>query len=221
MARLPRLVLPGHAHYVIQRGLPGHSAFVDEIDRRIYLAHLREAAALHRVQTHAWALLPDEVQLLLTPADATALGLCIQAIGRSYVSAYHRRHAGKGTLWDGRYRAGVVEPGPLRLTVLAMIDGRSSEPGWTSAAHRLGGPRDVALTDPPEFWSLGNTPFEREGAYRQHLFAPAPAETTAALRRAALGGWPVASPAFAHALSAEMGRPSRPRSAGRPRLPAR
>ena len=34
-----------------------------------------------------------------------------------------------------------------------------SEDGATSAAHRLGGPRDALLTDPPEYWQLRNTPF--------------------------------------------------------------
>jgi putative transposase len=216
MARQPRLVLPGHAHFVIQRGLPGQSAFADDIDRQAYLSSLHEAARLHHVALHAWALLPAEVQLLLTPEESTSLSLCLQAVGRTYVSAYNRRHARKGTLWDGRFRAGVVEPGPLRLSVLALIDSARGEPGWTSAAHRSGGTRDAALVDPPEFWALGNTPFEREGAYRERLAAPPPADTAAAWRRAALGGWPVASPAFAAALAAELGRPAQPRRAGRP-----
>jgi len=217
MARLPRLVLPGHAHWVIQRALPGAVAFADDTDRQRYLLHLREAAERHRLVLHAWALLAGEVQLLATPADTLALGLCVQAVGRGYVSAYNRRHARRGTLWDGRYRAAVVEPGAVLLTVLALIDGQSAEPGWTSAPHRLGGLRDAALTDPPEFWALGNTPFEREAAYRGHLAAPAPPDTTAAFRRAVLGGWPVASLAFASALAASTGRAALPRLAGRPR----
>jgi putative transposase len=220
MARMPRLVLPGHAHGVIQRALPGEAAFVDDTDRQRYLMHLREAVARHHVTLHAFALLPGEVQLLATPAEETALGLCMQAVGRSYVSAYNRRHARRGTLWDGRYRAAVVEPGALRLTLLALVDGQSSETGWTSAAHRLGGARDPTLTDPPEFWALGNTPFEREVAYRRHLAARAPPDALAAIRRAVLGGWPVASAAFTSALAASTGRAARPRLAGRPRVAA-
>lgn len=220
MARLPRLVLPGHAHCVIQRALPGETAFADDADRQHYLLHLREAAVRHRLALHAWALLDGEVQLLATPPDTVAIGLCVQDVGRRYVSAYNRRHARRGTLWDGRYRAAVVEPGSLLLTMLALIDGQSALPGWTSAAHRLGGERDPTLTDPPEFWALGNTPFEREGAYRRHLAAPAPAETTASLRRAVMGGWPVASASFASALAASTGRAARPRVAGRPRSAA-
>jgi putative transposase len=217
MARLPRLVLPGHAHYVIQRALAGATAFADAHDRQAFLGHLHDAAAQHGVQVHAWALLPHEVQLLVTPSAAPALGLCVQAVGRRYVSAYNRRHGRRGTLWDGRYRAGVVEPGALRLDVLALVDGQSTEPGVTSAFTRLGGGRHGWLVDPPEFWQLGNTPFDREDAYRRLLDGTPPDDgKAAALRRCALGGWPLASADFARELGEHFGRPSRPRRAGRP-----
>jgi len=107
--------------------------------------------------------------------------------------------------------------------MLALIDGpsgQSGDAGWTSAKHRTGGERDSTLTDPPEFWALGNTPFEREDAYRRRLAAPPAPDTVASLRRAVLGGWPVASPAFAATLAASTGRAARPRSAGRPRSAA-
>ena len=44
MARLPRLVLPGHAHLVVQRAQGARPVFADESDRRRYLDTLREAA---------------------------------------------------------------------------------------------------------------------------------------------------------------------------------
>ena len=98
----------------------------------------------------------------------------MQALGRRYVAAHNRRHGRCGTLWDGRFRCGVVEPGPTRLQALCLIDGAAADPGLTSAAHRLGGPRDGLLIDPPEYWQLGNTPFEREAAYRRLLDAGVP-----------------------------------------------
>ncbi|HRC38884.1 MAG TPA: transposase, partial [Rubrivivax sp.] len=171
MARLPRLVVAGQAHFVVQRGHGGAPVFADDSDRAAYLAALREAAATERVQVHAHALLPGEVQLLVTPAEPAALSRLMQALGRRYVAAHNRRHGCRGTLWDGRFRCGVVEPGPTRLQALCLIDGAATESGLTSAAHRLGAPRDALLVDPPEYWQLGNTPFEREAAYRGLLQA--------------------------------------------------
>lgn len=225
MARLRRLELPGQAHYLIQRAhgaLVERGVFADAIDRSQFLAALAEAAKAEAVQVHAYALLPHELQLLATPAEAGALGRLMQALGRRYVSAYNRRHGHRGSLWDGRFRCAVVEPGATRLAVLQLVDGQSAEPGLTSAAPRTGGPRDPLLTDPPEWWALGNTPFEREAAYRARLQQGLPATLAQALRRAALGGWAAGSAAFAAQVAEATARPAQPRRRGRPRsLPLR
>ena len=217
MARLPRLVVAGQAHFVVQRGHSGAPVFADDTDRAAYLAALREAAATEQVQVHAYALLPTEVQMLATPAEPAALSRIMQSLGRRYVAAHNRRHGRSGTLWDGRFRCGVVEPGAMRLQALRLIDGAAADAGITSAAHRLGGRRDVLLVDPPEYWQLGNTPFEREAAYRALLHAGVPAAAANALRSAAIGGWAAGSPGFKSILASATSRPAQPRSRGRPR----
>ena len=137
--------------------------------------------------------------------------------GNRYVAAHNRRHGCRGTLWDGRFRCGVVEPGPTRLQALCLIDGAATESGLTSAAHRLGAPRDALLVDPPEYWQLGNTPFEREAAYRGLLQAGVPPAAAQALRSAAIGGWAAGSPGFKASLADALSRPAQPRPRGRPR----
>jgi putative transposase len=220
MARLPRLVVPGEAHHLILRahgGLGATGICADAADRSACLAALQEAAAAERVQIHAYALLPTELQLLATPEAATGLGRLVQALGRRYVSAYNRRHGRSGTLWNGRYRCAVVEPGATRLNVLRLIDGLSAEPGATSAGHHSGGARAALLRDLPEIWALGNTPFEREAALRTLLAQALPPVLSETLRQAALGGWVSGSAAFAAAVAQASARPARPRPRGRPR----
>lgn len=220
MARLPRLALAGHTHYLIQRAhgsVAGRGVFADAQDRETFLSALHEAAAAEQVQLHAYALLADEVHLLATPAAGPALGRLMQALGRRYVSAYNRRHSHQGSLWDGRFRCAVVEPGATRLALLCLVDGLSEEAGVTSAAHRTGARREPGLTDPPELWQLGNTPFEREAAYRGLLNQGVPAARAEAWRRAALGGWAIGSTAFTAAVADMAARPAGPRPRGRPR----
>jgi putative transposase len=213
MARQARLVVPGQAHFVIQRGHSGRVVFVDDDDRRQFLDALREASAEHRVSVHAYALAEDETQMLLTPSDALALSRMMQMLGRRYVSAYNRRHGVAGTLWDGRFRCAVVEPGDALLKALRLIDGHG---GFSSAAQRSGGPREPVISDPPELWRLGNTPFEREAAYRALLAQGVAPEEARGLRHAALGGWVFGSPAFLAQLAAQADRALRPRARGRP-----
>jgi putative transposase len=217
MARLPRLVLPGHAHCVLQQGQGTRPVFCDAEDRTHYLAALRAAAPATGVQLLAWALLPSRVLLLARPTQAAGLGQLLQAVGRRYVSTYNRRHGAAGTLWDGRYRCALVEPGPVLLDVLAWVDGQSAEPGHTSAALRLAGQPDALLHHPPEFWALGNTPFDREAAWRRRLAEGTPAAQVARWEQATRGGWALGSPGFVAALAAQTTRPLQPRTPGRPR----
>jgi putative transposase len=222
MARLPRLEWPGRLHYVILRGhgaLAGPGVFVDAADRTAFLATLREAAAAGAVQVHAYALLHDEAQLLATPATAGALGRLIQAVGRRYVSAYNRRHGHRGSLWAGRFHSAVIEAGTTALAALRLVDGASAEPGASSASHRTGATREPWLSDPPEVWALGNTPFEREAAWRALLAQGLDPVQAEALRKAALGGWALGSTAFVTATALATARPARPRPRGRPRKP--
>ncbi len=216
MARLPRLALPGFAHCVIQRGHNGQLVFEGACDRSAYRSALIAAADAEPVQVHAWALLDGEVQLLVTPNNAGALSRFVQAVNRRFVAAFNRRHGRSGTLWDGRFRAAVVEPGPLRLQALVLIDGAAA-PEHTTAGQRLGGLRDAHTVDPPEYWALGNTPFEREAAYSTLLAEGVPVPVAEMLRRAALGGWAAGLTGPMHRADGA-GRPLTPRPRGRPRL---
>jgi putative transposase len=242
MARLPRLTLAGQAHALLQRGLGTRAVFVDDTDRQYYLLALREAASAESCAVHAFALHEHEVRLLATPATATGLGRLMQAVGRRYVSAYHRRHGGAGTLWAGRFRSAVVEPGPLLLDAMlwtetpANTHPRVESPGaprtahdrepetqalaypqLSSAGHHSGGVRTNWLTDPPEYWALGNTPFEREDRWRQLLLNGLPAARAQRMQAAVWGGWPLCGAVFASDLANETCRPARPRARGRPR----
>ena len=220
MARLPRLALDAHPHWLIQRGHNASPVFVDSVDRRVYLEALREASAAAQVRLHAYALLDNEVHLMATPTQASNLSRMMQSLGRRYVSAHHRRHGGSGTLWEGRFRCAVVEPGGFALEVLALIDalpGDSAPPDQSSQAHRSGGPAQPMLLDPPEYWPLGNTPFERQLAWRERLIEGQGSARATQLLTTALGGWALGSAAFAARVAEQAQRAASPRPRGRPR----
>lgn len=219
MARLPRLVLPGQPHLVLQRTLDHRPAFVDDEDRAQFMVVLRTALETEAVQLHAFALRDHELLFLVTPAQPDALARLMQAIGRRYVTAYNRRHARSGPLWDGRFRTSAVEPGEHTLTAMTWIEQATLTPGITSAPHHAGTQPNPLITDPPEYWQLGNTPFERESAWRERLARGVAGTTEARLRRLVLGGWALGSPEFICSADAT-GRPAAPRRPGRPKRAA-
>jgi len=225
MARLRRLVVPGLVHLLVQRGHNAQPVFVDDEDRRLYLAALLDALRSQAVVLHAYALLDNQVQLLLRPPSEPALSRMMQALGRRYVAAFNRRHGRSGTIWEGRFRAGVVQDGEPTLQGMLLVDSSPARRGlagsmqaghWSSARHRLGLCRDPLVIDPPEFWGLGNTPFEREAAYAALLARGLDAEQVQRIENAAASGWALGSPQFLAEIERQLGRPVRPRARGRP-----
>jgi putative transposase len=89
----------------------------------------------------------------------------------------------------------------------------------SSAAHHGGLGTDSLITEPPAYWLLGNTPFEREARYRAWLSEPLPAAWLQAFDAALRGGWPLGSEAFVAKLTEQAGRPLARRPRGRPALP--
>lgn len=216
MARQHRLVIPTLAHLVSLPALAAVHPFPEAADRVRLLTLLRDAATAEALQVHAYALLPGELRMLVTPAHAPSLARFVQAIGRRYVSAYNRYHDRAGTLWAGRFRSAAIEPGRWTLCALRYVDGAAAAALATSAAHRCGGAREIALVDPPEYWSLGNTPFERESAYAAMLAEPLDEAEVARMQRCLGGGWVCGDDAFVRRLAAAGASRASPRPRGRP-----
>lgn len=218
MARQPRLIMPGQAHHIIQRGNNRQDIVIDDRDREQFLALLREAALTHKVGIHAYVLMDNHVHLLATPDESGSLSRMMQSLGRRYVGWFNHRHGRSGTLWEGRFRAALIEGerhllaciryielNPLRAGLLPDHDAAAYR--WSSCAHHLGRSRDPLVTEHPLFWNLANTPFEREFAYRELLEQGLSDVEVQALTAAVLKGAPLASADFLLML-ANAGHPS-------------
>lgn len=227
MARLPRLSVGGWPHLLIQRGHNRQAVFRDSDDRRLFLTLLGEAARAQGIALHAYALLDGELRLLATPPTGTALSSMMQSLGRRYGAYFNRRHDCTGSLWDGRFRATVIDPECHLLSCMRFVETVSTaeqlrgetHPEWSSAKHHLGQQLDPIVSDHSSYWALGNTPFERELAYRNLLERPLPDAERAMLEQAATKGWPVGSAGFLGALGSKTERRLTPLRRGRPRKP--
>lgn len=225
MARLPRLVVPNQPHHVIQSGADKQRIFRDPDDYTRFLGWLREAAKQFRVAIHAYVLMPTHLHLLLSPSDDGGLGRMMQWVGRHYVPYFNAKYHRTGTLWQGRYKATVIESeqyfllcsryielNPVRVGLVAS----AADYSWSSLAHHLGSRSDPLITDHPVFWALGNTPFDREAAYRALLEQGVNEQEIAALTEATLKGWPLGSEKFKALLAKQTNRRTTPAKRGRP-----
>jgi len=227
MARLARLSVAGLPHLLALRGAQGTSVFRSDEDREQLLAMLRQVAQETRLALHGYALLPDAIYLLATPPDATAMGRAMQSLGRRYVRRFNDRHARRGALFDGRFRSAVVDPERWLLPCLRFVETRPMAAGvavdaahyrWSSAAHHAGFATDGWIDDLAPYWALGNTPFDRQAAWRDYLGA-IPASDVQQISQALMGGWALGGAAFVAELGRTSPRRALPGKPGRPRKP--
>ena len=225
MARLPRLIIPGQPHHLIQRGAGRQPVFLDDEDHQRFLRHLKEGARQFKVAIHAYVLMSNHFHLLVTPDDATGLARMMQWVGRYYVPYFNLKYARNGTLWQGRYRTAVIdseryfllcsryiELNPVRAGLVAA----PADYAWSSYRHHAGLASDSLIAEHPLFWALGNTPFAREAAYRHLIEQTLSAKDATALTEATLKGWAVGSDKFKQTLEKQTGQRVAPIKAGRP-----
>ncbi len=85
MARLARFVAEMQPHLISQAALSGIGFFREKVDFVNFLELLKNSAKVNTVAIHGYALLPENVMLVATPASAGSLSKLMQWVGRRYV----------------------------------------------------------------------------------------------------------------------------------------
>jgi putative transposase len=227
MARLPRLTLAGYPHHIILRGNNRQAIFIDTADFQRMLSLLQANAQDQQVQIHAYVLMTNHLHLLLTPQHDNGVPKLMQAVGRSYVLYFNKRHGRSGTLWEGRYRSTLIQTERYLLACMAYIDLNPVRAGmvaqvadyvWSSHGHYIGRQSQAWLTPHPLYWEMGNTPFAREAAYAAMVQAGVSQEQQQVLTSSALSGWALGEESFVRGLQKQTPRRVNPAKAGRPNL---
>lgn len=154
MPRAPRLVVPGLAHHVLQRGNRQQALFITDADRRAYLNLL--AAALARAETRclAWCLMSNHVHLILVPTTLDGLRAPLASTHTTYAQRVNRDHSLSGHLFQGRFASYPMDDAHLMVAaryiennpVAAGMVTRAEDWPWSSARAHVSG-QSEGLTD--------------------------------------------------------------------------
>jgi REP element-mobilizing transposase RayT len=108
VARPPRLEHAGATWYVTARGADREDVFRDDVDRHELLAVLGRTAVVYGWRLHAWVLMADHYHLLVeTPQPTLSRGM--RDLNGVTTQRFNRRHGRSGPLFEGRFRAVLVE----------------------------------------------------------------------------------------------------------------
>jgi len=108
MSRPLRLEFPGALYHVTARGNRLASIFHDDDDRRAWMGMLRDTCARFNMTVHAYCQMTNHYHLLLETADGN-LSRGMHYLNGVYAQHVNRRHALVGHLFQGRYRAILVQ----------------------------------------------------------------------------------------------------------------
>jgi putative transposase len=109
MARPLRVEYPGAVYHVLARGNQGRAIFQDDTDRQRWLQTLDEACQRTGWRVHAYVLMGNHYHLLLeTPEGNLIAGM--KWLQGAYTQRYNGRHQVFGHLFQGRYKAVIVDP---------------------------------------------------------------------------------------------------------------
>ena len=108
MARKPRIEYEGAVYHVMCRGNAGDDIFADDKDRMIFMQTLGEVCERCGWRIHAYVLMGNHYHFLLETPEAN-LVVGMKWFQGTYTQRYNARHKRRGHLFQGRYKALVVE----------------------------------------------------------------------------------------------------------------
>ncbi len=184
MARPLRIEFPGAVYHVTARGDRREDIFVDDQDRRALLEVVAQALSRFDAEALTYCLMGNHYHFVLHTRQAN-LSLLMRHINGVYTQTYNRRHRKTGHLFQGRFKAILVDRDAYLLEVCRYVDLNPvrarmvREPGaWSWSSYRA----HVGDAPIPEW-------LDTPGLHGYLLGIPPGAQPTPAARPGGMPGW--------------------------------
>lgn len=228
MPRYPRAFVAGHPYHIVHRGHDRQPIFATDDDYGFYLENLAEQKRLLGIRVFAYCLMTNHVHLVVQPdqkgSDLSRLMRVLAARHTRYSNRLERR---TGTLWEGRFKASLIDTDHYLLACCRYVDLNPVRAGmvvapqsyrWSSYRARAGyaEPGDWQDFD-PTFLGLGKDVVERQARYRAFVSAGVPVTELQFIREALQRNQLTGNDRFAERIACKIGRRVEARGPGRPR----
>ncbi len=215
MARLPRFVIPGQPQHIIVRGINREAIFYEDEDYVFYLEKLKSACEKYGCQLHAYVLMTNHVHFLLTPKTEESISKTIQSVGRYYVQYFNYQDKRTGTLWEGRYKATLIDSENYLLTCYRYIElnpvradmvKHPTKYPWSSYHCNGLGKANGIVTPHRLYLRLGKTQKDRQKVYRELLKGHLSEQVLTEIRESTNKAWVLGSSRFKEQIERKLNR---------------
>ncbi|MEA1870736.1 MAG: transposase [Candidatus Bipolaricaulota bacterium] len=116
MARSLRIEYPGAVYHIASRGNAWQDVFLDDDDRTAFLEVVYQVTDRFNWLCHAYCLMTNHYHLLVETIDPT-LSRGMRQLNGVYTQAFNRHHCRVGHLFQGRFKAILVEKDAYLLEI--------------------------------------------------------------------------------------------------------
>jgi REP element-mobilizing transposase RayT len=116
MARPLRIQFPGAHYHITCRGIERRAIFLNDGDRARFLNLLERSLKTYRVVLHAYALMLNHFHLLIQTEKANCAEF-MRHFNICYTGWFNWRHKRNGNLYQGRYKAYLIDADSYLLEV--------------------------------------------------------------------------------------------------------
>lgn len=175
----------------------------------------------------------NHIHLLATPTDAESINKTFQSASRKYMQYFNYTYRRTGTLWEGRYRATVVDSKRYLLGIMRYIELNPVRAGlvahpreYPRSSHRRYAYGDTGanfgwLIEPDQNVNIARTDEARRRAYRDLFKLDFDAEMLDSIRASTHKGWALGDDRFKHLIEQLGDRRAVSAAKGRPRKDAK
>jgi putative transposase len=226
MGRPLRAAEGGLIYHALNRANAGATLFGDDGDFEAFEKALAEAVARHRMRLLAYCVLPGHFHLVVWPKADGDLSQFMRWLTLTHTQRWHahRRSAGSGHLYQGRFKSFPVQGDEHLHTLCRYVEQNALRAGLVSRAEewRWGSLwwTTRGSGDPPEGLVLSPWPIPRPRDWRARVNRPMRRADEEALQRCIRRGQPYGSAPWQQRTARALGLESTFRPRGRPKKTA-
>ena len=178
MARPLRIEFSGAFYHITSRGNAREAIYLDDNDREYFLELLTTACKRFNWRCHSFCLMDNHYHLLIETVDSS-LSKGMKFINGSYTQKFNRHHNRVGHVFQGRYKAILVEQDSYLLElsryivlnpVRAMMVRSAKDWPWSSYRAIAGLSKPLDLVTVESILScFGSTVKKAQLAYREFV----------------------------------------------------
>ena len=122
MPRLPRIYIKGELYYITCRGIHKQDIFKNQEDYQMFLDLLKKYREQHGIKMFSYVLLPDHLHLLLEMSgEGEQVSEFMHDLNNAYTKYFNGRYERRGHLFQGRFKAALVQKAPNLGKLTAYI----------------------------------------------------------------------------------------------------